>query len=105
MSDEEGWDPEAALLSLASETSLVDSGDATETARRLLQQNLPAATASVVHIALHSHNERLRLEASKTIMDRCLGTTASADPLGRPMDPLEKVLTEIFQGAKGTTQP
>jgi hypothetical protein len=100
MATEEEWDPDKALASLTEETTLIDRGDSAETARRLLQHSLPAATASVIHIALHSHNERLRLEASKTILDRCLGTVASTDPLGRPLDPLEKVLTEIFTSAQ-----
>jgi len=103
--DDEGWDAEAALASLAEETNLIDSGDSTETARRLLQHSLPAATQSVIHIALHSHNERLRLEASKTIMDRCLGTVATTDPLGRQMDPLERTLNEIFSQAKEGPSP
>jgi len=93
------WDPEEAMKALASETKLLDDGDTTQTSRRLLQHNLAAATQSVIHIALHSPNERLRLDAAKTIMDRCLGTVAASDPLGKPKDNLELVLEEIFTNA------
>jgi hypothetical protein len=98
--DYDDWDPDEAIKSLATETSLLDEGDPSLTARRLLQQNLAAATSSVIHIALHSPNERLRLDASKTIMDRCLGTVANSDPFGRPKDNLELVLEEIFTNAR-----
>jgi len=96
---EDEWDPQAALASLVEERDVLDGGDGSATAKRLLQQNLPAATASIIHTALHSPNEHLRLDASKTILDRCLGTVAQVDPLGRVEDPLETTLKQIFEHA------
>jgi hypothetical protein len=94
--DDHAWDPDHALASLAEETSLVDGEDTTATAERLLRAALPGATASLINTALYSINESNRMKASAIIMDRCMGTVSSVDPLGRSKDPLEKLVEEIY---------
>lgn len=95
--DSHKWDPDAALASLTDEVDALDSGDETKTTERILRQALPAATAAVVNAALYSTNERIRLEAAKLIMDRCLGTVAQSNPLGAVKDPLAQLVEEIYE--------
>jgi hypothetical protein len=90
------WDPDAALISLTVEADELDEGDVTATAERLLRHALPGATASLVNMALYGTNERLRLDACKEVLNRCLGTVNAIDPLARAKDPLERLMDELM---------
>lgn len=63
------WVPDQALRDLQMEKALhSDESNATLT-KRLINENLPMAAMSVIHMALHSSDERIRLAAAKFLID------------------------------------
>lgn len=87
----EKWDPDAALESLKLEQATYAEAESPEdTCRRLLKENAPRAILSLVHIANHSANDRVRLDAAKYITDRVLGRIIDSTPAGT-QDPLERI--------------
>lgn len=82
------WDPEQALQRLAEEKSFAlsaNDGDPVKTAESIVQTAAPEAALSVCWLAIHSLDERLRLNASKYILDRVLPEgrkSGSEDPIG-----------------------
>lgn len=48
-------------------------GDSVDMGRRHFEENLPLAVQSIVKIARHSENDKLRFDASKYIVERVLG--------------------------------
>jgi hypothetical protein len=69
-----GWDPETALRRLAEETNILRStdGDPTSTADEILRSAAPEAALSMVWMAVHSKDERVRYNASKFVLDKIL---------------------------------
>ena len=84
------WDPDEALASLAAETQLFLEEDTTDAARRIFREHTAVAAMSLVHLALHSSNERVRMDAAKTVLDRSLGPITATIPAGK--DPFEELL-------------
>lgn len=95
MSVNSNWDPEAALRSLVTETQVMDGESPEQTMMRLFKENGPIAALSICQISQHSPNERLRLDASKYVMDRVLGRIGDADTTIES-DPLEDLLSKIL---------
>jgi hypothetical protein len=80
------WDPESALRRLAEESQLLKdcNGDPVSTAENILVNAAPEVALSMCWIALHSLDERLRLNAGKYVLDKILPDgmgTSGADPL------------------------
>jgi hypothetical protein len=92
------WDPDTALSSLAEETTVMDNGDPRQTAQRILLQGLPAVAAQLVHIALYGTSERLRLQASQTVLERTMGPAnlAFLEQRSSQEDPLEVAISRIL---------
>jgi hypothetical protein len=89
------WDAEEALQNLTAERML-DDGDDLAASERIFAENAVGASLSIVHIALYSSNERLRLDASRYIVDRNLGRIGDTDPLKAiGNDPLFKFMKAV----------
>jgi hypothetical protein len=89
-----GWDPDEAVKSLAMEEHANPGEDFAERAKRLMTEHVPQAALALTHLALHSDNERIRLDAARTIMDRALGKVGDA-PATDEDDPLLRVMSEL----------
>jgi hypothetical protein len=85
------WDPQQALLALAKEQELVgpDSNDTLLTEQRILRAG-PIAADSIIHLARYGSTERIRLDASKYLVDRILGKEAMSG--SGTMDPFQQLL-------------
>jgi len=77
----EEWNPEHEDLEVA--------------AKRELRKGLLPAIQSVIHTALWSQDEKQRMTAARYVIDRNLGPLTGANPLTRPMDPLEAMMQGI----------
>lgn len=89
--DEREWVPDKALEALNMEQGMSEETPE-ELARRLLREGLPLAVSSLVHLSAHSTNERTRLDAAKSVIERNLGKPGDQAP-GK--DPLEKMFQEF----------
>jgi len=76
----ENWNADTALDFLVMERAVNPSESTEEMARRLFHENLPTAVASIVHTAIHSPNEKTRLDASKYVVERVLGKIGMEQP-------------------------
>ncbi|MEQ1675063.1 MAG: hypothetical protein ABL876_00100 [Chitinophagaceae bacterium] len=74
------WNPEEMFSQLKLECDAMDIGDPIETAKSLILDNLPAAAKSIVHLAIHSKDERVRLRAAQYIFDKSV-TNVADDPM------------------------
>jgi hypothetical protein len=98
--DDPNWLPESAIEALNSERrTLYPDETQAQTARRLMQENSPGAALSIIQIALYSPNDRLRLDASKYVIDRVLGRVG--EDLNQGEDsPLEAALKRMQEAAE-----
>ncbi len=66
---------EEDIAALTSEVQILgDSKEALhDMAARLLEENVPTAVLSLVKLAKHSHDEKMRFQAAKYIVERVLG--------------------------------
>ena len=94
------WDADSKLSDLSMEIAL-DNGDQVKTASRIFLENTAVAAQSIVHTALYSHNERLRLDAAKYVVERSMGKIGDTDPLSTK-DPWEDLLTSITKESGST---
>jgi len=99
-SESSSWLPDEALNAMIMERSVHRGEDNKGLSRRLLDENTPVATQSMIWLAIHSQSERIRLDASKYLIDRSLGRigeeqTASEDSETTKF--LESVLSDVDQ--------
>lgn len=66
-------------------------------AERLLRENLPMATMSIVKIAQSGSTDRVRLDAAKYIVERNLGRLQDINPNAKKL-PLESLLEDLKSG-------
>lgn len=94
---QKAWDPEDAVRALSAESEIMDQGDLAATARKLMEEALPVAVLSVIHIATNSANEKLRFDASKYLVERGLGPVkdGSLKPKDDPIEAMFKQLKEL----------
>jgi hypothetical protein len=110
--DWESFKEDLARDGLSTEGSIAlpndeDSTRAVELARLHLIEQAPYAAAQIAQLSKHASNERVRLDASKFIVERVLG------PAGQPTQgaksPLEMVMSgfikEVEQHANGEASP
>lgn len=88
------WVSDDALASLATERQLHEDETEEGTARRLMRENVGVATLSIIHLATHGSNDRLRLDASKYIVERVLGRVGD-DAFGDERSPLENMFRKL----------
>jgi len=74
---DDGWDPEAVLKAAVEERELMSLTNE-EQGERIFKEHLPNAAVAICHIATHSENERLRLDAAKYVVERNLGKIPTA---------------------------
>lgn len=88
------WDPTEAIQRLADEKNLIGDGDPIPVAQRIIRDVAPEAALSMAHLAIHSVDERIRLQASKYILDTTMNTGGKDS-----QQPIELFLQSILDGA------
>lgn len=68
------WMPDEAVRNLTMERALHGHETHSQLAKRLLDENLPMAVMSIVHMALQSPDERIRLASSRLVLESTIGT-------------------------------
>jgi sensor histidine kinase regulating citrate/malate metabolism len=96
--DDDSWVPEDALANLTSERTLNPAETEEQLARRLLKENVPQAVLAIIHTSQHGTSERVRLDASKYIVERVLGKVGD-DAYGE-ISPLTKFLDQMASDAE-----
>lgn len=99
--DNTSWDPLSARSSVQTELDTFYSSDdpvaQLRLARKLLNENAPTAVVSIVWLACHSTNERVRLSASQEILTRTLGP--AKEQAQGSSDALTSIVEAMVQGA------
>ena len=95
------WIPEDALAEIAEERSMpaVDGESLEQYSRRLMQEALPAVTKGLIFTAIHSVNERIRLDAQKYVMERVLGKPGE-DTANKGLTSLEQLFKNMEEEAE-----
>lgn len=100
MADNRDWIPDEAVAELVLKRALMTDEDPVKLANSILKDNVPLATMSMAHLAIHSPIDSVRFNAAKYVMDRVLGpaNAAGGDDV-RPAweDIYEAVLVEAEQ--------
>lgn len=97
---ERDWVPEEAIAALRMERTVMDPlGSYEDQARQLFRENAPNAAASIVHLAVHSINERTRLSAAQYVVDRILGKVGD-DTFGAEKNPAQALLEGLVRDAE-----
>jgi hypothetical protein len=87
----EGWVPDEALAGLRMERQVRSDESDEEVARRIFLENLPVAALAIVHLAQHSGTERVRLDASKYVVERNLGKIGEDPDAGGALERMIEV--------------
>jgi hypothetical protein len=82
------------LASLTDERSITGEDEVQQTAR-IFREALPQATQAIVHTALYSDNDKLRLEAARYVVERNLGGLAHVNPATGTDNPWEALLGDV----------
>ena len=77
---------QAELDALKDETEALHDGDIIEAANKLLEQKTLSAIISISKLATQATAERVRLDASKYIIERILGPLAKIEHATDPLD-------------------
>lgn len=67
------WSPIDALKRLTMERAMDSTGTPQQTAKRLLEENLPLSVMSICHIAVYGESEVMRYNAAKFVVERTMG--------------------------------
>lgn len=90
------WNPEDVLSGMLDERTTIHPDESyADTAKRMFEENVIGATASLVHLALNSQNEKIRLDASKYIIERNLGSVNNPVSSGKG-DPWDALLENVI---------
>jgi hypothetical protein len=73
------------------EASLDPNESPLSRAKRMFSEAADLAAGSIIDIALHEQNPRLRLDAAKYITDRVMGPTTQVNPVDED-NPLDKLM-------------
>ena len=90
------WDPDQALQDAVEENRTMDVNindpfQVADAVGKIFRESAQAAAMSVVHMALHEENPRVRLDAAKYVTDQAkLVTSGSADPLAQLVSDIYK---------------
>lgn len=88
------WDPTEALQRLVEEKAVIGDGDPVPLAARIVRDCAPEAALSMVHLAIHSVDERMRFQASRYILDATLNAGGKDS-----QQPVEVFLQSILDAA------
>jgi hypothetical protein len=103
--DRREWISDEALAAVKMNKQLHPEESEIEMTRRVFRENSPMAAQAIAHMAIHSSNERVRLDSAKYVVERVLGKPGEENPHGRtPLEALmDGIVTEVEQYAnKGT---
>lgn len=89
------WVPDDVIAGLAMERQMFAEETEETSVRKIFRLNAPAAAAAVVHIALHGSNERLRLDASKYVVERVIGRVG--DDVYGETNPVDDFISSVIQ--------
>lgn len=89
------WIPDEALQGIEMDRTIHADETNIDAAKRILDESLPGAVASVTHLALNSQNEKIRLDASKYIIERNMGTLNNPVSTGKG-DPWTELLNNVL---------
>jgi hypothetical protein len=93
--DDRSWIPDHAIEALNQERHMQEPKSDIEFTREQFRQSAPHAAAAIVHLALHSQNERIRLQSAQYVVERVLGRPGEENPHGRT--PLEALMEGVLQ--------
>lgn len=99
------WNPESALEGLAAERNVMEIDEAVQ-AESLFRENLPLAALMLIDLAKNGINEKIRLDASRYIVERIIGQLKDVDLNSTKGDPLLELLgqvvrdVEVYNGGK-----
>jgi hypothetical protein len=105
---EDEWVPKSALEALAMDKYAFPERTPVEHAEQMLVEGAPAAASAIVHLAIHSNNERIRLDAAKYVIDAASNyapnhkkyARSSANASGKIEDALHDIVGTIYQDAE-----
>jgi len=92
--DDQTFVTEDEIAALTEERQ-VFGGDEYQQAERILKENLPAVTQSVIKLARGAQSETVRLNAAKYVIDRNLGRIT--EPEVGENDPLHDFMTGVTE--------
>jgi hypothetical protein len=69
-------------------------------AKRMFSEAADLAAGSIIDIALHDPNSRLRLDAAKYITDRVMGPTSQVNPVDAEDNPLDKLMRSYTENVE-----
>lgn len=102
MDMDDSWVPDDALSSLVTERTIHPEENDEATARRLLRENVAAVTLGIIHTAIHDPNSRVRLDASKYVVERVLGRVGD-DAYGAT-SPVADFISEVTEFVAANAQ-
>ena len=88
------WDVEDALRSMEVERQIHQDQTPSEIATRIFDENMVPSALAIVHLAQHSPNEKIRMDAAKYVLERILGRIGD-ESKSSETNPLERLLAEI----------
>ena len=88
------WDIEDALRSMEIEKQIHRDQSSGDIAARIFDENTVPAALALVHLAQHSPNEKIRMDAAKYVLERVMGRLGDEAKSGAD-NPLEKLLADI----------
>lgn len=74
------WNPEEAIALLKLESDALDVGNPVESAGSILADAAPRAASSIAFLAVHSRDEKVRLQAAKYVIDATVNSRDGNDP-------------------------
>ncbi len=92
------WMPTDFEQALKGEKELHPDEDPETTARRLLRENVGGAVMQIARAATHGATDRIRLEASKYIVERVLGRVGD-DSFDGIKSPVESFIDDVIEYA------
>lgn len=103
MTDTRAWVPDEAIAELTTRRALQSEEDSIALATQIIKENVPIATMSMVHLAIHSPTESVRFNAAKYLMDRALGKVE--DGMSEALKPAwELIYDKVIEEAEGYTR-
>ena len=95
------WIPEDALAEIAAERTKPEHDGEThqQYARRMMEESLPQVVKGLVFTAVHSTNDRIRLDAQKYLVDRVLGKPGE-DASKKGLSSLETLFRNMEESAE-----
>lgn len=91
--NDDSWVSEDDIKALADEREVFGEIDEVGQTQRILKENLPAVTLSVIKLARTAASETVRLNAAKYVIDRNLGKITDPDPTED--DPLRELYEDV----------